>query len=271
LETARENFAGFEQQKNLAEAFGNANAYSMNSATLQGFQNYSLFAVATGLMVGVQAPSTSFSYYSKIGDEIRENGDLYAGLGMGITFMNVGINAKFLMPGLYLNAKYGGMKQSFGDFDMDFQVMGVGANYRILDSKSLAGLVTWRGISVGTGFYMQSSKVNMRIEGDSIFTDVPFREAVIGNSTGADAVSKGVMMDQLGYTASNPDAELALGPGFNMGLDISTATIPFDAVTGVSVLWGALNLTAGVGIDLNFGSSEVVLRGDSRVAISSDT
>src|SRR5690606_42144823 len=28
LETARENFAGFEQQKNLAEAFGNANAYS---------------------------------------------------------------------------------------------------------------------------------------------------------------------------------------------------------------------------------------------------
>ena len=83
LSKTRAKLAGFKEQKELAQGFANANAYSMNSATLQGFQNYSIFAVATGLMVGVQAPSTSFSYYSKIAGDITKKGDLYAGLGAG--------------------------------------------------------------------------------------------------------------------------------------------------------------------------------------------
>ena len=47
-----------------------------------------LFAVASGFMLGVQAPSTSISYYSKIGADIKEKGDLYAGLGAGFAVGN---------------------------------------------------------------------------------------------------------------------------------------------------------------------------------------
>lgn len=238
---------------------------------MQGFQNYSLFAVATGFMVGVQAPSTSPTYFKHIGDDIKEKGDIYAGLGVGFSYLNVGINAGMLVPGLYVNAKYGAMERGIGDFSLKFQVMGAGANYKVFDTKSLAGIVKWRGISVGTGVYMQSNGIDFEIEADTIHNDVPFREQLIGNSTGADSAGKAAFMDQLGYTASNPDADLGLVPKFNMGLNVSTVTIPFDAVTGVSVLWGTFNVTAGAGFDLNFGSSEIILKGSSAATISSDT
>ncbi len=273
LDTARKNLAGFKEQKELAQGFGNANAYSMNSATLQSFQNYSLFAVATGLMVGVQAPSSSVSYYSKVGEDIQKKGDLYAGIGVGVTYFNVGINAKFLMPGLYLNGKYGAFDTDVDDFTMDFAVMGVGANYRFLEPKSLVtGLVKWRGVSLGTGLYRQTNKINMKIVPDSIATLAHFRQAVLAGATSSqDSTDKGILLDLMGYTASNPDAEVSLTPEFNMGLDISTYTIPFDAVTSGSIFWGILNLTAGIGIDLNFGSDKIVLRGATEAGISSDT
>ncbi|MEO6097759.1 MAG: hypothetical protein ABIW76_19740 [Fibrobacteria bacterium] len=270
IASADSTLKGFKEQKDLAQGFANANAYSVNSATLQGFQNYSLFAVATGLMVGVQAPTTSFSYYSKIADDIQKKGDLYAGLGVGFSYLNVGVNAKFLMPGLYLNAKYGGFSRDVEDFSMDFQVMGVGVNYRLLEPKSLVGLVKWRGVSVGSGFYMQSNKVNKRIEPDTITTQAHFRAAVLSSATDpADRAQKGLILDEMGYTEANPDADVKLSPAFDMGIDVSTITIPIDAVTAVSVLFGMFNITAGMGVDLNFGSSEIVLEGGSDANIGS--
>jgi hypothetical protein len=271
IATARKNLAGFKEQKELAQGFANANAYSMQSATLQSFQNYSLFAVATGFMVGVQAPSTSFSYYSKVGDEIQSKGDLYAGLGTSVSFLNVGVNAGFLMPGLYLNAKYGGLSQDVGDFSMDFSVMGIGANYRLLDTKSFLGLVKWRGISVGTGFYMQSNKLNMKITPDTIATQAHVREAVLSSaSSQQETDDKKALLDQMGYTENKPDATVKLSPTFNMGLDVTTFTIPVDVVTSGSILWGFLSATAGLGFDMNFGSSKIVLEGESNAGIESN-
>jgi hypothetical protein len=271
LDTTRNQLKGFKDLTNLAQGFANANAYSMNSATLQGFQNYSLFAVATGLMVGVQAPSTSLSYYSKVAGDIKENGNIYAGLGVGASFLNVGINAKFIMPGLYLNAKYGALDLDIDDFSMKFSVMGLGFNYRLLDTKSFVGLVKWRGISVGSGFYMQSDKINLLVKSDTVKNSAPLRAQLIGNSTGADSLARASFMDQIGYTKANPNADIALTPSFNMGLDVSTYTIPFDAVTSVSLLWGLFNLTAGAGVDLNFGSNTIILLGKSKATVSSDT
>jgi hypothetical protein len=268
IDSANKSLKGFENQKDLAQGFANANAYSMNSATLQGFQNYSIFAVATGLMVGVQAPSTSLTYYSKIADDIKKKGDLYAGLGVGISFLNVGVNAKFLAPGLYLNAKYGGLSTEFDDFSMDFQVMGVGVNYRLLEPKSLAGLVKWRGISVGSGFYMQSSKIKMKITPDTVTTQAHFREAALASASDpADAAQRRIVLDEMGYTAENPDAAVKLSPEFDMAIDVSTMTIPLDAVTAISLLFGTFNVTAGMGVDINFGSSEIVLGGESNADI----
>lgn len=271
LDTARQKLARYHDQKDLAQGFANANAYSINSATLQGFQNYSLFAVSSGFMVGVQAPSTDLAYLKKIDKEIKDKGDIFAGLGLGFSFLNVGINAGMLVPGLYVNAKYGALDWEIGDFAVKFQVMGVGANYRLLDSKSLAGIVKWRGLSVGTGFYMQRNEIDFEIQPDTIHKDVPFRARMIGSTTGADSLARAQFMNQIGYTESNPNADIAVSPEFTMGLNVNTMTVPFDVATGVSFLWGLLSVTAGAGFDLNFGSSEIVLEGSSDAAVSSDT
>lgn len=269
---ARTKLAGFKDQKQLAQGMANANVYSTNSATLQGFQNYSLFAVSSGFMLGLQAPSLSVSPGS-IGKDIAKEGDLYAGVGVGFTYLNIGINcSKFLLPGLYLNAKYGGLSQDVGDFSMDFKVMGVGVNYKILEPKSFVGLVKWRGISVGSGFYMQMDKLNMKIVPDSLTTPAHFREAVLsGATTAQDSADKKTLLDQMGYTASNPDANVTLTPEFNMGLDISTYTVPLEVNTAVALLWGIINVNAGLGMDMNFGSAKIVLEGESLAKISSDT
>jgi hypothetical protein len=261
----------FNEQKELAQGFANANAYSMQSATLQGYQNYKLFAVGGGIMMGIQAPSTDFSYLAKVGDEITEKGDLYADLGLGgsLTF---GLNAGFLVPGLYLNAKWGAFEQDLEDFKVEFNTWGVGANYRLFDSKSALGLVKWRGVSVGSGFYYQSSKIGVLIEPAPIVDTVPFREAVLASTDDPnEKAGLGQAMDQLGFTAAAPGAETALKPNFNMGLDITTMTVPLDVSTAFSFLWGLFNVSAGAGVDLNFGSSEIVLEAAGETETETDT
>jgi hypothetical protein len=117
---------------------------------------------------------------------------------------------------------------------------------------------------------MQSNKINLKIAPDTIVTEAKFREAVMAGATpGPDAASKSALLDEMGYTEDNPNAEVKLSPEFNMGLDVSTITIPLDAATAVSILFGMLNVTASVGVDLNFGSAEVDLKGNSDANIGS--
>ena len=156
------------------------------------------------------------------------------------------------------------MQQDIDDFSLDFSVMGVGANYRILDSKSLAGLVKWRGISAGTGFYVQSNKLDFEIERDAITSAFPFRQNVIAAAPAGQEAAYGAALDSLGFDADNPDVNIGLTPKFNMGLDVTTMTVPLEASTAVSLLFGALNVSVGAGVDLNFGKSEIVLKGDAK-------
>ena len=93
-------------------------------------------------MFGFQLPSLDVGEIKDIGDNITKKGDVYAGVGMGFSFINVGLNCgKFLLPGLYLNAKYGGLSQDLDDFSLDYKVMGVGASYTLLAPKSFIALV----------------------------------------------------------------------------------------------------------------------------------
>jgi hypothetical protein len=271
IDSANSQLKGFNSQKDLAQGMANANAYSSNSATLQGFQNYDLFAISSGIMIGVQAPSFDPSAYDGMADDISKKGDLYAGLGVGFSYLNVGLNCKFILPGLYLNAKYGGMSQDISDFSLDYKVFGVGANYKLLEPKSFAGLVKWRGISVGSGFYMQMDKLNMKVKVDTFKTDAHFREAVLAGATGSDSTDKEAILAEMGYGAGSKDAQVLINPVFNMGLDISTYTIPFEANTAVALLFGLINLNAGVGVDLNFGSAKIVLEGTSDANIKGNS
>jgi hypothetical protein len=268
IDTANAQMKGFNSQKDLAQAMANANVYSANSATLQGYQNYSLFAVSTGFMLGVQAPSLDPKAYESMPEDIQEKGDIYLGAGAGFSYLNVGVNCgKFLLPNLYLNLKYGGMSQDLGDVSMDFKVMGVGASYAILQPKSFIGLVKWRGISASTGFYMQMNKIKMTIEADTFRTDAHFREAVLSGTTGQDSLDKEAILTEMGYGKGSPDAEVAISPEFLMGLDVSTYTIPLEVNTAVALLWGIININAGLGVDINFGNADIILTGQSDAGI----
>ena len=57
LNDANAELAKYDDQDKLATGFANANMYSTNAATQQGYPNYSLFAITTGVMVGAQAPT----------------------------------------------------------------------------------------------------------------------------------------------------------------------------------------------------------------------
>jgi len=265
LDTANKALSGFGSQKNLAEGMANANAYSSNSATMQGYGNYDLFAVSSGFMLGVQAPSPDPSAYKSMGDDITNKGDVYAGVGAGFTYLNVGINcSKFLLPGLYLNIKYGGRRTDLSDFSMDYKVFGLGASSPLLEPKSLIGLVKWRGISASTGFYMQMDKLNFTVKPSTFSTDAKFRESVLASAASAkDTSDDEAILTEMGYGKGSPDAKVLINPVFNMGLDVTTYTIPLEANTAVALLWGVLNLNAGIGMDLNFGSAKIVLEGKS--------
>ena len=106
--------------------------------------------------------------------------------------------------------------------------------------------VKWRGVSVGSGFYHQSTKIDFEITGDPITNAIPFRDQVVNTgSNPTEQAALGQFMDSLGYTAANPNANMDLTPTFNMGLDVSTFTIPMEASTAVSLLFGVINAFLG--------------------------
>lgn len=272
LGQARRQLNGFGSQKDLAQGMANANAYSANSATLQGYPNYDLFAVSSGFMMAAQLPSVDPGSIGDIADDISDKGDIYAGLAASYSYLNLGLNCKFLMPGLYLNVKYGGLSQSVSDFSLDYMVLGIGASYKLMEPKSLAGVIKWRGVSVGTGFYMQMDKLTLKVKVDTFATDAHFREAVLsGASSPQDSADKEAILTEMGYGKGSPDAHVLINPAFKMGLDVSTYTIPFEANTAVALLWGLVNLNFGVGMDLNFGNAKIVLEGASDANIKGNS
>ena len=245
LDTLNLTLGKFQNQKKLAQGFADANTYAAQSATFQGFENYNLFAVSSGIMLGVQAPALDPQYYSTIGDKIKATPDLYAGVGVGLAYYNVGLNLKFLVPGLYANTKFGMFKFESGDstskFSAENMCFGLGVNYTILKNKTFAMVCKWRGVSVGSGLLFQKNKVSVAMKLDSIVQSVP-------------------LASNPAFAGVNPDIQL--NPIMNLGVDVSTFTVPIDVSTSVCLLW-FLNLNAGLGFDINFGSSDINLTGTS--------
>ncbi len=271
LADANRSLSGFGSQKDLARAMANANAYASNAATLQGYPNYDRFAFSGGFMMAVQAPSFDPSAYDGIADKISGEGDVYLGVAAGIGF-NLGMNCGFLVPGLYANVKYGALSKTFDDYAIDYKLFGFGVNYNLLQPKSFVGLAKWRGISIGTGFYMQMDELSVKIKVDTFRTDAKFREAVMaGAAAGSDSTDKEAILAEMGYGPGSDDAQVAINPVFKMGLDIATFTVPLEANTAVALFWGIINLNFGLGMDLNFGNAKVLLKGDSEADIEGNS
>jgi hypothetical protein len=236
IQEAADSIAPYHDQRQLARGFADANAFASQGATDRGYQNYSLFSVTCGVMVGGQAPSLSNKYYENFDARIKKDGDLNAGAGAGISLINVGVNAKFLLPGLYLNVKYGSADINVEEIDLSVSTFGITGNYILAKPRGAAlGLLKWRGLSIGSGVLCNKTNATFNLK--------------------IDPITEQFVFDQSGTRVTG---DIVVDPSLALGLSMETVTIPAEIVTSVRLLW-ILNLTLGAGIDFNFGKSDIVL------------
>jgi hypothetical protein len=223
----------------LSRGFANTNAAMHQNASMMSYQNYDLFAVMVGLQFGL-APANSTTAASNNLKDVTSKGDAYAGVATGGVVINAGINAGFLMDGLYLSAKIGGFdyKQTSSKVDINYKqfLIGVGANYRYLDGFNLAhGFIQWRGISLGTGIVYVSEDTTVGIK------NIPDQYSNAG----------GIPINVTGIAA-------------NLAIKSSAIVIPFDVSTSIQTLWIA-NLGIGAGVDLIIPESKINVGGGASV------
>ncbi len=251
LTEANGELARYNKQTKLAKGFANASVYASRSATHQGYQDYSLFAITTGAMLGIQGPSFNPDYYTdEMADRVEDEGDAYAGIGVGTSLLNVGLNASFITPGLFLNFKFGlftlGTFADIEEVSASNALFGLGASYTWIKTTSLLfGLFKWRGLSISSGLYYNRTNVDVIIELDEIEEEMS------------------------GFPVPGPDnntieGSVILDPSFKLGLQVDTVTIPIEINTSVRFLW-ALNFNLGLGVDFAFGSSNIILIADGDV------
>ncbi|MCX7678841.1 MAG: hypothetical protein N2316_06445 [Spirochaetes bacterium] len=241
--TANSQLALFKNQTDLAKGFADTNAFTSHSSSLQGYQNYDLFAVGVGFMIGLQAPSIDPNYYEKkIEDDIKNDGDISAGFSVSASII-AGIHARFILPHLYLSLQLGqfNVDDAENDYKFSNKTFGIGVNYGIYMPRSFfVGLLKWRGISIGSGIIYQHNEVNFELQLDTI------TQPVAGS------------------------IQLELDPSVNFGFDITTYTIPLEIVTSFQLLW-FLNISAGIGADIIFGSSDILLTSTGEVSVTGTT
>ncbi|MCL2155382.1 MAG: hypothetical protein FWH53_06935 [Leptospirales bacterium] len=236
-----DDLAKLGHQNKLATGFGNAVAYSANSASFSGYEGYDIFAFMWGLAVGVKLPSST-----GIGDNFKDEQDFDFGLGASTAF-NLGINLTALgldlLPNrLYMNIKGSKLSSDVEDWSFKMTTFGMGLNYQVVDrGGDRFKLFKWTGLSVGTGFLYNRNKLIFNYELGTQRYDI----------AGA------------GPTPTN-NYQLRFTPDTQFGLDVKTYTIPIEASTSVRLLW-LFNFTFGAGLDLTFGSSKIIAKAESDV------
>lgn len=252
-------FSKYTTQRDLAKGFGNANAYSSQSGTLYGWNNYKLFNVSGGMLFALQMPSFDVGYLSAIGDDIQEKGDLYAGLAVGAS-INIGVNASMLVPGLYVNARWFNFEPPETEgFAFKQSLIGLGASYKVFDPVGMSLLAKWKGLTVNSGIYYQSSDIALTFEAEPVEQSISMK-----NGQTDPNVINGLNALQLdSVTMSNT-------PSFEFGFESGTTTIPVEVVTSVQVLY-LVNLGFAAGVDFNFGGTDITVKSTSNTEISTKT
>ena len=214
--------------KKFMKGFADASVFASHGATQRAYGDYKKFAITAGAMVGARLPSSIGSIVNDIkdfGDKLeKENGDMALGVNAQAA-LQFGLNSSFLVDGLYLGLRLGYVNiTSYDDISIKIFHIGPVAHYRLLKGIDI-GVFKWRGITVGSGFLYQNTTLNA-----SYLLD--------------DAVSAGV------FVANNPK--------LTFDMDITTYTIPLELNTSIQLLW-FLNLDAGVGMDVAFGSNTTTM------------
>lgn len=239
-------FNKYDNQDKLAKGFANANTYAVNAGTLDGYQDYSLFAFATGIMLSVQMPAftVSKSYVENIRYKIEEDGDAYTGASAGISIINAGINAGFIYPGLYINLKYGYLSVKGDKINSNIEgllyktsIYGIGLNQIISWPRTVVpGILSWRGFCIGTGFYYSKTQ-----------TDIEILKSLIAEPV------------------SGPYS-LILDPTFKIKINTSTMTVPVNINTSIK-FFKIINFNIGTGVDFNYGYSEIKLKAAGSIRV----
>jgi len=240
--------------ENLIRAFGNASVYSSHGATQRGYSGYKTFEVTLGSTLGFQLPTSPFKIMDTISgnplEGIFKDGDITFGINPQIIDAEIGINTSFLLKDLYMGFRVGFtpdlgnmMNDVLGDmgglgFSFSNFLIGITANYQLIGSKSIAGIITWRGINLGTGLLLQNTKLKMAYPLPS--------------------------MTQTLETYTN--TKLKIDPRLSFNMDITTFTIPLEVMTAVNLIF--LNIPLGVGVDFAFGKSAMNIGMHSDIVIS---
>lgn len=229
-----EKFKNFE---NIAHGFSNSNTYASRTGMLQGYQNYDIVAVSMGFMAGMKtSPDGGLNIFS----DIRNKGDIDAGVSMGFNIINIGFNTGFILPGLYMNGTFGAFQFKSSDdvYKIGNTLFGFGMNYMIAGNwSSPSGLLKWRGVSIGTGILYLANRIDLSLK--------------IINS-----------IDKIAYTDTSfePDvhitADLIVDPSTKITIHSVTYTIPLDITSSVQLL-RLINFNLGAGVDFNFGTTNI--------------
>jgi hypothetical protein len=223
----------------LLRAMGNSSVYASHGATTRGYGGYKLFSATFGSMLGFQLPKDIASFIEAPFDmdTLEKEGDISLGVSPNMVNVNVGVNLgilKFLPENLgvlkrdnfYIGLRIGYFKlpSLTDEFSYSSFTLGLTANYQVIPSLSLAKLITWRGVNVGSGFIYNGSNASIIMSmGD------PITENVTGGG------------------------RITMKPQASVGLKTNTFTIPLEATTAIKLL--VFNIPLGVGADLAFGKT----------------
>jgi len=236
----------FKSPDKFLEAMGDSAVFASHGATTRGYGGYKLFSATIGAMIGAQLPTGLTSIMDDLDgltDSLEKDGDIRLGISPNVFNVNIGLSMGILKfipenlgvikrDNLYIGLRIGYFNLPEIDLGDDSKLnynnftFGVTANYQIIPSISIAGLVVWRGVNLGTGILYNHSKLSFGITVDDI------RQPV---EKGAN-----ILLD-------NPKASI--------DLTSNTVTIPLEAITAVKLL--IFNIPIGIGADLAFGSTSL--------------
>lgn len=241
---------------NLLGGFGQATANTAVASSLFGYQGYKIFALSFGLLGTVATDIDKVDSVLKIvnsgKDELDLLDDLEAlGISAGVALQgfsfNVGVNMSWLVDGLYVGAVMGqsstsvtstkiveelmfvpvvNMKNSGSNaaFTMKLStgIFGIRGYYQLIKPFKVPVLFRWNGLNVGTGFIYTGNAINANMD------LLPLLDVEL------------------------PDQTLDV----KFKIDSKAYTIPLEISTGVQLL-SSLTVSAGAGLDVQFGSSTI--------------
>jgi hypothetical protein len=242
LNNAQSNLSNIGNMPILLKSMASANTYVSSTATQINYHGYDSFAITLGFSVaGVGHDSIS---ENKI---INGNGDTKAGWAIQPWAVQIGLNAGFLLDGLYFAGKLGKTKDSL--------TYGILANYELIKELLIKKLphfesLSWRGFRLGSGIIYQQNKIN-----DTFNTSIQYSSTTVDDHTLRMLMKPNFLM-QINSNAIVIPIEISTAIAMNISTD------ELMAVNEVSSVLACV-ISAGAGVDVNYGSVEFDVKSKS--------